>query len=160
GLVRLGQRASCAGWREAGRVRNCPCDGRNAARRSRRLAGIDIQTLRDCRRGSRRAHRSSARGRPPWLSMDPLTRLHACMKAGADPEKEGRSRWRIVDAVAWVKQTFGISYSEEGMRRILHALGHQKTRRAHRAAAVAFWAAVARLPFLPHYSYCDPRATW
>lgn len=103
-----------------------------------RLAGVDVQTVRDWvvrfnAEGAEGLIERRRSGRPDWLNEYQLGQLHGWMKTGPDPETDGFSRWRIVDAIAWVDQKFGISYSEEGMRRILHALGlsYQKARPQH-----------------------------
>jgi transposase len=56
------------------------------------------------------------------------------MLKGPNPERDGVSVWRIVDATSFCQARFGVRYSEEGMRRILRqelTLSHQKTRPVH-----------------------------
>jgi hypothetical protein len=56
------------------------------------------------------------------------------MPGGPDPERDGVSAWRIVDAMAFCQERFGAPYSEDGMRRILRQelnLSHQKARPVH-----------------------------
>jgi len=68
------------------------------------------------------------------LAEGRLAVLKAWMLRGPDPERDGVSAWRIVDAVAFCDERFGVRYSEEGMRRILRQelnLSHQKTRPVH-----------------------------
>jgi len=103
-----------------------------------RRAGVDIQTMRDWVvrfnvEGPDGLVDRARCGRPPRLSPEQLAQLHAFMKAGPDPERDGLSRWRVVDAIAFVQRSFGVSYSEEGMRSILHGIGlsYQKTRPVH-----------------------------
>lgn len=53
--------------------------------------------------------------------------------AGPDPAVDKIERWRIVDLCRWVKERWGVSYSETGMLRLLWSLdlSHRKTRPRH-----------------------------
>jgi transposase len=104
-----------------------------------RAGAMDRQTLRDW---VLRFNQSGTQGlldRPkghPHCRLDEgqLAALKAWMLKGPSPERDGVSAWRIVDAVSFCEQRFGVRYSEEGMRRILRQelnLSHQKTRPQH-----------------------------
>lgn len=104
-----------------------------------KAGAMDRQTLRDW------VIRFNARGPEglvdKWkghnscrLNDGQLAVLKAWMLEGPDPEVDGVSAWRIVDAITFVEARFGIRYSEEGMRRILRQelnLSHQKARPVH-----------------------------
>jgi len=42
---------------------------------------------------------------------------------GPDPERDGRSSWTAKDLCRLVEARFGVTYSENGMLRLLHDLG-------------------------------------
>jgi len=104
----------------------------------RASAGMDRQTLRDW------VHRYNAEGiaglcnrpapgRRPKLSEGQMAALKAVVLAGPDPAVDKIERWRIVDLCRWVKERWGVSYSETGMLRVLWSLdlSHRKTRLRH-----------------------------
>jgi transposase len=74
-----------------------------------------------------------ASGRPPWLDDGQLAALKALVLRGPDPERDGVSTWRAKDLCRIVEQRFGVSYTENGMLRLLHDLGlsWQKARPIH-----------------------------
>jgi len=106
--------------------------------RAARHAGMDRQTLRDWvirfnaegLEGLRDRPRS---GRPPWLDDGQLAALKALVLRGPDPERDGVSTWRAKDLCQIVEDRFGVSYTENGMLRLLHDLGlsWQKARPIH-----------------------------
>jgi putative transposase len=106
--------------------------------RAARQAGMDRQTLRDWVirfnaegiEGLRDRPRS---GRPPWLDDGQLAAFKALVLRGPDPERDGVSSWRAKDLCRIVEQRCGVSYSENGMLRLLHDLGlsWQKARPLH-----------------------------
>ena len=101
-------------------------------------AGMDRQTLRDWVirfnaegiAGLRDRPRS---GRPTWLDDGQLATLRALILRGPDPERDGVSTWRAKDLCQIVATRFGVSYTENGMLRLLHDLGlsWQKARPVH-----------------------------
>jgi putative transposase len=111
-----------------------------AARAEAAKAGaMDRQTLRD---GVIRFNEAGPEGlidRPKGharcrLPEGQLAVLKAWMLRGPNPKRDGVSAWRIVDAIAFCEERFGVHYSQEGMRRILRQelnLSHQKTRPVH-----------------------------
>jgi transposase len=72
-------------------------------------------------------------GRPSWLEEGQLATLKAMVLRGPDPERDGVSTWRAKDLCAIVEDRFGVSYTENGMLRLLHDLGlsWQKARPIH-----------------------------
>ena len=106
-----------------------------------RQAGMDRQTLRDWVirfnaegvEGLRDRPRS---GRPPWLDDGQLAAFKAVVLRGPDPERDGVSSWRAKDLCRVVEDRFGVSYTENGMLRLLHdlELSWQKARPVHPAA--------------------------
>ena len=59
--------------------------------------------------------------------------LKALVLRGPDPERDGVSTWRAKDLCRMVEGRFGVSYTENGMLRLLHDLGlsWQKARPIH-----------------------------
>ena len=57
------------------------------------------------------------RRRQPKLSEGQMAALKAVVLAGPDPAVDKIVRWRVVDLCRWVKERWGISYSETGMLR-------------------------------------------
>jgi hypothetical protein len=59
--------------------------------------------------------------------------LKALVLRGPDPERDGVSTWRAKDLCQIVEGRFGVSYTENGILRLLHDLGlfRQKARPVH-----------------------------
>jgi transposase len=72
-------------------------------------------------------------GRPPWLDDGQLAAFKALVLRGPDPERDGVSSWRARDLCRIVEDRCGVSYTENGMLRLLHDLGlsWQKARPIH-----------------------------
>ena len=92
-----------------------------------RAAGMDRQTLRDWvirynRGGVTALFDAWGDGRPCWLSEGQQAALRAIVLTGPDPATDGVSTWRVVDLCGIVRERFGISYSESGLAKLLHAL--------------------------------------
>ena len=103
-----------------------------------RLAGMDRQTLRDWvirfnAEGVEGLRDRPKSGRPTWLDDGQLATLKALVLRGPDPERDGVSAWRAKDLCRIVETRFGVSYTENGMLRLLHDLGlsWQKARPVH-----------------------------
>jgi transposase len=103
-----------------------------------RLAGMDRQTLRDWvirfnAEGVEGLRDRPKSGRRSWLDEGQLASLRALVLRGPDPERDGVSTWRAKDLCRIVEQRFGVTYSENGMLRLLHDLGlsWQKARPVH-----------------------------
>jgi transposase len=103
-----------------------------------RLAGMDRQTLRDWvirfnADGVEGLCDRPKSGRRPWLDDGQLASLRALVLRGPDPERDGVSTWRAKDLCRIVAARFGVTYSENGMLRLLHELdlSWQKARPIH-----------------------------
>jgi transposase len=101
-------------------------------------AGMDRQTLRDWvirfnAEGVEGLRDRPKSGRPTWLDDGQLATLRALVLRGPDPERDGVSTWRAKDLCRLVEERFGVTYTENGMLRVLHELGlsWQKTRPIH-----------------------------
>jgi len=113
-------------------------DGASRAEAAK-AGAMDRQTLRDWVVRFNQAGPQGLIDRPKGharcrLAEGQLAVLKAWMLRGPDPERDGMSAWRIMDAVAFCEARFGVRYSEEGMRRILRQelnLSHQKARPMH-----------------------------
>ena len=103
-----------------------------------RLAGMDRQSLRDW------AHRFNAEGidglhdrphtgRPSRLTEGQMASFRAVVLRGPDSEKDGVSSWTAKDLCRIVEQRYKVSYSENGMLKLLKSLdlSWQKTRPVH-----------------------------
>ena len=79
-----------------------------------------------------------APGKPPLLGAAEREALAAVIEAGPMPAIDGVVRWRLVDLVQWVWETFGISISRQTLGRELRAMGYRKlsARPRHHAQAV------------------------
>lgn len=107
-------------------------------RQAARLAGMDRQTLRDWvirfnAEGVEGLRDRPKSGRRRWLDEGRLASLRALVLRGPDPERDGVSTWRAKDLCRIVEERFGVTYSENGMLRLLHDLdlSWQKARPVH-----------------------------
>jgi transposase len=101
-------------------------------------AGMD-QTLRDWvirfnAEGIESLRDRPKSGRPTWLDDGQLAALKALVLRGPDPERDGVSSWRAKDLCRIVEDLFGVSYTENGMLRLLHDLGLSWQKAIHPAA--------------------------
>ena len=103
-----------------------------------RQAGMERQTLRDWvirfNGGGVEGLRDRPKsGRPTWLDEGQLATLRALVLRGPEPERDGVSPCRAKDLGRIVDDRFGVSYTENGMLRLLHDLGlsWQKARPIH-----------------------------
>jgi transposase len=103
-----------------------------------RQAGMDRQTLRDWivrfnAEGIEGLRDRPKSGRPTWLDEGQMAALKALVLRGPDPERDGVSTWRAKDLCRLVEDRCGVSYTENGMLRLLHDLGlsWQKARPVH-----------------------------
>jgi transposase len=67
-----------------------------------------------------------APGKPPLLGAAERQALAAVIEAGPMPAVDEVVRWRLVDLVQWVWETFGISISRQTLGRELQAMGYRK----------------------------------
>jgi transposase len=104
-----------------------------------KAGAMDRQTLRDWVLRFNEAGPAGLLDRPKGharcrLEEGQLAVLKTWMLTGPNPERDGVSAWRIVEAISFCEARFGVRYSEEGMRRILRQelnLSHQKARPLH-----------------------------
>ena len=127
------RRRGCAGWfgmrRMAGWRAGCSdwpnvLDGMKPTEAAGR-AGMDRQTLRDwairCNaEGIEGLCDRPKSGRPTWLDDGQLAAFKALVLRSPDPERDGVSTWRAKDLCRIVEDRFGVSYTENGMLRLLH----------------------------------------
>jgi transposase len=78
-----------------------------------------------------------APGKAPLLGAAEREALAAVIEAGPLPAVDGVVRWRLVDLVQWVWETFSISISRQTLGRELRAMGYRKlsARPRHHAQA-------------------------
>lgn len=103
-----------------------------------RLAGMERQALHDAiqrfnAEGPEALHDRARSGRPEQLTLGQQAALKAHILRGPQPERDGVSAWRLVDLRDYVEQTYGVSYSQWGLSRLLKRLNlsRQKTRPSH-----------------------------
>jgi transposase len=72
-------------------------------------------------------------GRPSRLTDGQMASLRAVVLRGPDSEKDGLSSWTAEDFCRIVEHRYEVSYSENGMLKLLHSLdlSWQKTRPVH-----------------------------
>jgi transposase len=106
-------------------------------------AGMARQTLRDWvirfnAEGIEGLRDRPKSGRPTWLDAGQMAAFKALVLRGPDPERDGVSAWRAKDLCRIVQDRYGVSYTENGMLRLLHDLGlsWQKARPVHPEADV------------------------
>jgi transposase len=103
-----------------------------------RQAGMDRQSLRDWvhrfnAAGIDGLHDRPHTGRPSRLSEGQMASFRAVVLRGPDIEKDGLSSWTAKDLCRIVEQRYKVSYSENGMLKLLKNLdlSWQKTRPVH-----------------------------
>ena len=92
-----------------------------------KAAGMDRQTLQDWvirynRGGVAALSDAWGDGRPCRMSEGQQAALRAIVLAGPDPDTDGVSTWRVIDLCRLAAERLGVSYSENGMARLLCAL--------------------------------------
>ncbi|MFD0464931.1 IS630 family transposase [Microvirga aerilata] len=113
-----------------------------------RLAGMERQALHDAiqrfnAEGPDGLHDRHRSGRPEQLTAGQQAALKAHILRGPEPERDGVSAWRLVDLCEHVERTYGVSYSQWGLSRVLKrlSLSRQKTRPSHPKGSPAAQAA-------------------
>ena len=101
-------------------------------------AGVDAQTLCDwVKRYNARGLdglRDDARpGRPPLLDRQRTETVASWLEDGPDPDAGEPSRWTAADVRERILTSFGVRYTVEGVRRLIHRLGfrHVSPRPVH-----------------------------
>ena len=90
-----------------------------------------------------------APGKAPLLGPAEREALAAVIEAGPMPAVDDVVRWRLVDLVQWVWETFGISISRQTLGRELRAMGYRKLSARPRHHAQAAGAVEAFQKVLP-----------
>jgi transposase len=90
-----------------------------------------------------------APGKSPLLGPAEREALAAVIEAGPMPAVDDVVRWRLVDLVQWVWETFGISISRQTLGRELRAMGYRKLSARPRHHAQAAGAVEAFQKVLP-----------
>jgi transposase len=90
-----------------------------------------------------------APGKQPLLGVAEREALAAAIEAGPMPAVDGVVRWRLVDLVQWVWETFSISISRQTLGRELGAMGYRKLSARPRHHAQAAGAVEAFQKVLP-----------
>jgi transposase len=67
-----------------------------------------------------------APGRASLLSPAHRQALLAVIESGPDPAVHGVVRWRLIDLIQWLFETFGVSLSKQTLSRELRAMGLRK----------------------------------
>jgi transposase len=67
-----------------------------------------------------------APGTPPRLNDMHRAALAKAVDDGPTPWRDGVVRWRLVDLVAWMHETFNVSSSEDILGRELRAMGYRR----------------------------------
>ena len=111
------------------------------------VGGVGLQTVRDWvlrfnADGPDGLLDGKAPGAPRRLSDDQLDGLMAVVDEGPMPAVHGVVRWRLMDLVAWVWESYGIRVSKQTLSRELRSLGYRKLsarprHHAHDEGAVA-----------------------
>jgi transposase len=103
-----------------------------------RLAGMDRQSLRDWvhrfnAEGIEGLHDRPHTGRPSRSSEGQMASFRAVVLRGPDIERDGLSSWTAKDLCRIVEARYQVSYSENGMLKLLKNLdlSWQKTRPVH-----------------------------
>ena len=93
-----------------------------------RAQGVDRQTVHDWVRRFNEAGPDGLRDQPRGgsscrLRTEQQEELVAVLETGPDLEREGICRWRLVDLSDWIQNHFGVKYTLEGVRGLIHRLG-------------------------------------
>jgi transposase len=67
-----------------------------------------------------------APGKAPILKPEARAALARAVEEGPAPWRDGVVRWRLIDLVQWLWESFGVSVSETTMGRELRAMGFRK----------------------------------
>jgi transposase len=95
------------------------------------LAGVGVQTVRDWvlrfnAAGPGALVNRKAPGKPPLLNEVQRRELAEVIERGPIPAVDGLVRWRLIDLVQWLYETYGIATSKQTLSRILRAMGYRK----------------------------------
>ena len=93
-----------------------------------RSQGVDTQTLADWVRRYNEEGPEGLRGKPSGgsacrLDAQQLETVRGWMQEGPDLERDGLTRWRVADIAGKIRESFGVEYTVEGVRRLLRRMG-------------------------------------
>lgn len=96
-----------------------------------RIGGVGLQIVRDWvvrfnARGSDGLLDGKAPGKPPLLNDAQRQALAEIVESGPIPAIHGVVRWRLIDLTRWLRDEFGISFTETTVGRELKKLGYVK----------------------------------
>ena len=96
-----------------------------------RIGGVGLQIVRDWvvrfnAEGPAGLIDRKAPGKRPTLGPAERTALARAVEAGPKPYLDGVVRWRLIDLVQWLWDSFGVSVSETTVGRELRAMGFRK----------------------------------
>jgi transposase len=96
-----------------------------------RIGGVTLQIVRDWvvrfnAEGPAGLIDRKAPGKVPTLGPDVRAALARAIEEGPAPWRDGVVRWRLVDLVQWLWESFGVSVSETTVGRELRAMGFRK----------------------------------
>ena len=96
-----------------------------------RIGGVGLQIVRDWvvrfnADGPAGLIDRKAPGKMPTLGPAERAALARAVEAGPKPYLDGVVRWRLIDLVQWLWESFGVSVSETTVGRELRAMGFRK----------------------------------
>lgn len=96
-----------------------------------RVGGVGLQIIRDWvlrfnAEGSEGLIDRKAPGKAPTLNAEQRAALARAVEDGPQPWRDGMVRWRLIDLVQWLWDTFKVSVSETTVGRELRAIGYAK----------------------------------
>jgi transposase len=96
-----------------------------------RIGGVTLQIVRDWvvrfnAEGPAGLIDRKAPGKAPSLGPEARAALARAVEDGPAPWRDGVVRWRLIDLVQWLWESFGVSVSETTVGRELRAMGFRK----------------------------------
>jgi transposase len=96
-----------------------------------RIGGVTLQIVRDWvvrfnAEGPTGLIDRKAPGKAPMLGPAERAALARAVEEGPTPWRDGVVRWRLIDLVQWLWESFGVSVSETTVGRELRAMGFRK----------------------------------
>ena len=121
-----------------------------------RVGGVTLQIVRDWvvrfnAEGPAGLIDRKAPGKTPILGPEARAALARAVEDGPTPWRDGVVRWRLIDLVQWLWESFGVSVSETTVGRELRAMGFRKlsARPRHHAQDPEVLEAFKKRTFLP-----------
>lgn len=95
------------------------------------VGGVTLQSVRDWvvwfnRDGLDGLISIKPQGSGPKLDAEQREALKAIVETGPIPAVDGGVRWRLIDLVQWISDTFGVSLDETTVGRMLRSMGLRK----------------------------------